>query len=72
VDLVVIGAPSPRDRALAWWRSVASEVTSSAACSVHVVRASTHDVPSREDALTRDAPHPRVPTGAATDAPRKD
>ena len=45
VDLVVIGAPSPRDRALAWWRSVASEVTSRASCSVHVVRVSTHDVP---------------------------
>ena len=45
VDLVVIGAPSPRDRALAWWRSVASEVTSRAACNVHVVRVSTHDLP---------------------------
>lgn len=38
VDLIVLGAPSPGDRRLAWWRSVASEVTAGAACSVHVVR----------------------------------
>src|SRR6185369_11672276 len=45
VDLIVLGAPSPGERALAWWRSVASEVTASASCSVHLVR-----VPAREDA----------------------
>jgi nucleotide-binding universal stress UspA family protein len=38
VDLIVIGAPDPGDRALAWWRSVAAEVTAGAHCSVHVVR----------------------------------
>lgn len=42
VDLIVIGAPAPTDAALAWWRSVASTVTSHAHCSVHLVR-----VPSR-------------------------
>lgn len=38
VDLIVLGAPAPEERALAWWRSVASSVTANAACSVHVVR----------------------------------
>ena len=38
VDLIVIGAPGPSERALAWWRSVASTVTANAPCSVHVVR----------------------------------
>ena len=38
VDLIIIGAPGASSRALAWWRSVASGVTASARCSVHVVR----------------------------------
>jgi nucleotide-binding universal stress UspA family protein len=38
VDLIVLGAPAPDERALAWWRSVASGVTAHAPCSVHVVR----------------------------------
>jgi nucleotide-binding universal stress UspA family protein len=38
VDLIVLGAPNPAERGLAWWRSVASSVTANAACSVHVVR----------------------------------
>jgi tRNA A-37 threonylcarbamoyl transferase component Bud32/nucleotide-binding universal stress UspA family protein len=38
VDLIVIGAPNAAERRLAWWRSVASEVTAGARCSVHVVR----------------------------------
>ncbi|HUL55505.1 MAG TPA: bifunctional serine/threonine-protein kinase/universal stress protein [Usitatibacter sp.] len=38
VDLIVLGAPAPDERALAWWRSVASTVTANARCSVHVVR----------------------------------
>jgi serine/threonine protein kinase len=38
VDLIVLGAPGPRDQALAWWRSVASGVTANAHCSVYVVR----------------------------------
>ena len=42
VDLIVLGAPTPGETALAWWRSVASSVTANAECSVHVVR-----VPSR-------------------------
>lgn len=52
VDLIVIGAPAPRDAALAWWRSTASYVTANAHCSVHVVR-----MPSRprEDWETKPA-----------------
>jgi nucleotide-binding universal stress UspA family protein len=38
VDLIVLGAPGVSERALAWWRSVASSVTANAHCSVHVVR----------------------------------
>ncbi|HEY2864319.1 MAG TPA: bifunctional serine/threonine-protein kinase/universal stress protein [Casimicrobiaceae bacterium] len=38
VDLMVLGAPGPSERALAWWRSVASSVTANAPCSVYVVR----------------------------------
>jgi nucleotide-binding universal stress UspA family protein len=38
VNLIVLGAPGPSQRALAWWRSVASTVTANADCSVHVVR----------------------------------
>ena len=38
VDLIVLGAPDPDARALAWWRSAASTVTANARCSVHVVR----------------------------------
>ncbi len=40
VDLIVLGAPGPDERTLAWWRSVASSVTANAPCSVHVVRRS--------------------------------
>jgi nucleotide-binding universal stress UspA family protein len=38
VDLIVLGAPGPAQKKLAWWRSVASNVTANAHCSVHVVR----------------------------------
>lgn len=38
VDLIVLGAPRPKQQAFAWWRSVASGVTAHAHCSVHVVR----------------------------------
>jgi nucleotide-binding universal stress UspA family protein len=38
VDLIVLGAPQPKQLGLAWWRSVASAVTANAHCSVHVVR----------------------------------
>jgi nucleotide-binding universal stress UspA family protein len=38
VDLIVVGAPAPAQTRLAWWRSVASGVAASAACSVHLVR----------------------------------
>ena len=38
VDLIVLGAPDPDSRALAWWRSAASTVTANARCSVYVVR----------------------------------
>jgi uncharacterized protein YhfF len=33
------------DRTLAWWRSVASDVTARAPCSVHVVRLSKREGP---------------------------
>lgn len=39
VDLIVLGAPLPGERALAWWHSVASAVAADAPCSVHLVRA---------------------------------
>lgn len=42
IDLIVIGAPEPGERKLAWWRSVASDVTARARCSVHVVRVPAH------------------------------
>ena len=38
VDMILIGAPSPTQQTLAWWRSVASSVTANAPCSVYVVR----------------------------------
>jgi nucleotide-binding universal stress UspA family protein len=38
VDLIVLGAPSPSQTRLAWWRSVASGVAATADCSVHLVR----------------------------------
>jgi nucleotide-binding universal stress UspA family protein len=38
VDLLILGAPGPEQKAMAWWRSVASSVTANAHCSVHVVR----------------------------------
>jgi len=37
-DLVVLGAPAPRERRFAWWRSTASGVAAEAPCSVHLVR----------------------------------
>jgi len=52
VDLIVIGAPGTSDRALAWWRSVASTVTANAPCSVHVVR-----TPERGESAT---PRPQI------------
>ena len=42
VDLIIVGAPVPGERGLAWWRSVASDVTANAHCSVHVVRVHEH------------------------------
>ena len=38
VDIILLGAPSPTQHSLAWWRSVASTVTANARCSVYVVR----------------------------------
>jgi len=37
-DMIVLGAPAPRGRTLAWWRSTASTVASEAPCSVYLVR----------------------------------
>ena len=42
VDMILIGAPSPKQQTLAWWRSVASSVTANAPCSVYVVRVPEH------------------------------
>jgi nucleotide-binding universal stress UspA family protein len=44
VGLIILGAPNPHQHALAWWRSVASGVTSRAHCSVYVVRAPDEEV----------------------------
>jgi len=38
VDVIILGAPKPKQHPLAWTRSVASGVTANAHCSVHVVR----------------------------------
>ena len=38
VNLIVLGAPWPKQKRLAWLRSVASNVAANAHCSVHVVR----------------------------------
>ncbi|MEP7068027.1 MAG: bifunctional serine/threonine-protein kinase/universal stress protein [Usitatibacter sp.] len=56
VDLIVLGAPTPDERALAWWRSVASSVTANAPCSVHVVRRAGAVQPNR---VALDANQPR-------------
>lgn len=50
VDLIVLGAPAPSDRALAWWRSAASTVTANAHCSVHVVRTRPREPGDRDEA----------------------
>lgn len=50
VDLIILGAPGPTQQApLAWWRSVASSVTASAHCSVHVVRVPEHEPHAEPD-----------------------
>jgi hypothetical protein len=53
VDLILIGAPSPAQHALAWWRSVASGVTARAHCSVYAVRIPEPE-PSRDNLLDQD------------------
>lgn len=56
VDLIILGAPGPSQRALAWWRSAASTITANAHCSVHVVR-----VPERRPPVSdSDGAIPRV------------
>ena len=50
VSLIVLGAPWPKQKKLAWLRSVASNVTANAHCSVHVVR-----VPGRKHEARREA-----------------
>jgi eukaryotic-like serine/threonine-protein kinase len=56
VDMILIGAPSPTQETLAWWRSVASSVTANARCSVLVVRVpepqSTHERHSVDSEIT--------------------
>ena len=49
VDLILIGAPSPTQHALAWWRSVASGVTARAHCSVYAVRIPEPELNSEQD-----------------------
>jgi nucleotide-binding universal stress UspA family protein len=51
VDLIVLGAPGASQRALAWWRSVASSVTANARCSVHVVRVPERDPEKEPDSV---------------------
>ena len=48
VSLIVLGAPGPDQKTLAWWRSVASSVTANAPCSVHVVRVPERDREKQE------------------------
>jgi nucleotide-binding universal stress UspA family protein len=43
VDVIVLGAPRPADRTLAWWRSTASTVAADARCSVHLARVPARD-----------------------------
>ena len=43
VSLIVLGAPGPEQKKLAWWRSAASGVTANAPCSVYVVRVPEHE-----------------------------
>jgi nucleotide-binding universal stress UspA family protein len=43
VDVLVLGAPRPDDKTLAWWRSTASRVTAQAHCSVHLARVPLRD-----------------------------
>ena len=38
VNLILLGAPNPKEHALSWWRSVASSVTANAHCSAYVAR----------------------------------
>jgi len=57
VDLILLGAPSPTQHALAWWRSVASSITANARCSVYVVRIPEPDlVPDAEPGDRRPEP----------------
>jgi nucleotide-binding universal stress UspA family protein len=54
VDLILIGAPSPAQHALAWWRSVASGVTARAHCSVYAVRIPDPGLRREREGLTVD------------------
>jgi nucleotide-binding universal stress UspA family protein len=58
VDLIVLGAPGAAQRALAWWRSVASTVTASAPCSVHVVRIPENRTANTDAAALMEEPAP--------------
>jgi eukaryotic-like serine/threonine-protein kinase len=58
VDLIVLGAPGTSQRALAWWRSVASSVTANAQCSIHVVR-----VPDRPGEIEGGSTSNEIATG---------
>ena len=49
VGMILLGAPGPQERSLAWWRSVASGVTANAPCSVYVVRIPERRGDSRTD-----------------------
>ena len=47
-DLIILGAPRPKQQAFAWRRSVASGVTANAHCTVHVVRVpEARELPAR-------------------------
>jgi nucleotide-binding universal stress UspA family protein len=71
VDLIVLGAPAPDERAFAWWRSVASAVTASAQCSVHVVRARHSATGSARAGLGERAEDPGPASTAGFEAARE-
>jgi len=54
VDLIVLGAPGPSQRAFAWWRSAASTITANAASSVYVARAAVEAVIETERSESSD------------------
>lgn len=59
-DMIVLGAPAPRERRFAWWRSTASSVAAEAPCSVTLVR-----IPGATAAVPAPAPPAEDAKGAS-------